>query len=70
MGTLAEIEAAAKLLPIEEQKILLERLLTHLQQPCQTEEDPFAQIIGKFAGEPGYTGRDAEEILYGRGDST
>ena len=34
------------------------------------EPDPVPDIVGAFAGEPGPTGRHAEDILYGHGDES
>jgi hypothetical protein len=67
MSTLAEIEDAATKLPFTQQEELFAFLAERLgRDDCAT--DPVAAIIGAFAGRPGDTGRQAEDILYGRGE--
>jgi len=70
MSTLAEIEAAIESLPTAEQRELLAFLARRVgaenQLPSQG-DDPFARLIGAYAGAREATGRNAEELLYGSG---
>jgi hypothetical protein len=71
MSSLAEIEAAVGDLSDAEQQALLRFLTSQLQHPrgdanAAADGDSFAAVIGLFSGEPGPTGRHAEQILYGR----
>jgi len=72
MSTLAEIEAAIEHLPAPEQEELFVFLARRVKRPVSapstpTEADPFAAVIGAFAGADEATGRKAEGVLYGRG---
>jgi len=68
MSTVAEIEAAVKALPRAQQEklfaLLAERIGRSSASPPGA-EDPFARLIGAYAGPHESTGRKAEEILYG-----
>ena len=69
MSTLAEIEAAIEHLPSREQEELLGLLSRRVQgrhAPAPATEDPFAEVIGAFEGPREATGRNAEDILYGK----
>ena len=69
MSTLAEIEEAVKTLSHAEQEELLAFVAGQIRQGThgvQEEEDSFAAISGAFAGPHEATGRNAEEILYGK----
>ncbi len=68
MSTLAEIEAAVAQLPLPQQETLFTSLAVRLGRSEPAAHDPVTDIIGAFAGEPGDTGRRAEEILYGRSE--
>ena len=67
MSTLAEIEEAIEHLPAPEQEELFVFLAQKVKKPRTAEsvEDPFAAVIGAFAGVQEATGRKAEDILYG-----
>ncbi len=70
MSTLSEIEAAIEHLPVVQQAELLTFLTRRMARPNGTapeNEDPFAAMIGQFAGAREATGRKAEELLYGEG---
>jgi hypothetical protein len=70
MSTLAEIEAAIEKLPAIEREKLFAFLAGRIEKPASvesTDDDPFAAIIGAYAGNREATGRKAEDILYGRG---
>lgn len=70
MSTLAEIEEAIERLPAPEKEelfvFLAQRIKRHVSA-SSAEGDPFAAMIGAFAGPCEATGRNAEAILYGRG---
>jgi hypothetical protein len=69
MSTLAEIETAIEHLPSREQEELfafLSRRMQGRRGPTPASEDPFAAMIGAFEGPREATGRNAEEILYGK----
>jgi hypothetical protein len=68
MSTLAEIEAAVAELPLPQQETLFDLLAARLGRHNPSAHDPVSEVIGAFAGEPGDTGRRAEEILYGRNE--
>jgi hypothetical protein len=65
MSTLLEIEEAIEKLPAPQ----LEELLRYLSGKVGrgTAADPFEAVVGAFTGPQEATGRNAEEILYGRG---
>ena len=67
MSTLAEIEAAVAQLPLPQQEVLFAFLAERLGRRDSSVDDPVNDVIGAFAGEPGATGRHAEDILYGHG---
>ncbi len=70
MSTLSEIEAAIELLPAAQQEELLAFLTHRTKKPdsaAPADVDPFAALIGAFAGAHEATGRNAEELLYGKG---
>ena len=69
MSTLTEIEAAVEALPRPQQEELLAFLVEQMGLPKsqKASEDPFAAVIGAFAGPQESTGRNAEKILYGKG---
>ena len=69
MSTLAEIEAAVEKLSAVEQKALLRLIAERIHSFDASIDDPVTAVIGAFAGEPSDTGRQAEEILYGRGEN-
>ena len=69
MSTLAEIEEAIEHLPSREQEELFAFLSRRMKKTCDeapAAEDPFAAVIGAFEGSREATGRQAEEILYGK----
>ncbi len=66
MSTLAEIEAAIEKLPPPEQEKLFAHLSERLPSLFVLQHDPVKHIAGMLEDEPGYIGRNAEEILYGR----
>ena len=68
MSTVAEIEAAVKALPREQQEELFALLAERIGRSSVGQagaEDAFARFIGAYAGPHEATGRRAEEILYG-----
>jgi hypothetical protein len=70
MSTVAEIEAAVEALSREQQEELFTLLAERIGRPIPApvgEQDPFASMIGAYAGPHEATGRQAEEILYGNG---
>jgi hypothetical protein len=69
MSTLAEIEAAVEKLPPTQQKALFDFLAERLGRHAPAADDPVTDVIGAFAGQPGSTGRHAEEILYALGEA-
>jgi hypothetical protein len=71
MSKLEEIEEAIENLPAVEQEELLAFLTRRLRNTAAVtlaKEDPFAAMIGAFAGPCEATGRKAEDLLYGAGD--
>jgi hypothetical protein len=67
VSTLQEIEAAVENLPRPEQEALLNFLAERVHGPVSAgSKDPFDAVIGAFAGPNAATGREAEEILYGK----
>jgi hypothetical protein len=70
MSTLAEIETAVKSLSRREQEELFDFLAGQIKQTfpaTSAAEDSFAALSGAFSGPHEATGRNAEEILYGKG---
>jgi hypothetical protein len=70
MSTLSEIEAAIEDLPAAQQEELLAYLMRRIKKPANSaaaNDDPFAKMIGAFAGPHEATGRHSEELLYGKG---
>jgi len=68
MSTVAEIEAAVKALPREQQEELFAFFAQRIGRSsagAASAEDAFAPLIGAYAGPHEATGRKAEEILYG-----
>lgn len=66
MSTLAEIEAAADQLPAAEQKALLQFIAERVHRSGALADDPVTAVIGAYHSGTNNTGRDAEDILYGR----
>lgn len=69
MSTVAEIKAAVKSLSHEQQEELFTFLAERIGRPSTgpaNGEDAFALVIGAYAGPHEATGRESEEILYGR----
>ena len=64
MSTLAEIEQAIEHLPAPEQEELFVFLAQKVKKPgaAGSVEDPFAAVIGAFAGAQEATGRKAEDF--------
>ena len=67
MSTLAEIEDAIEHLPAAEKEellVFLSHRVIRTGAVVPEVEDPFAALIGAFAGPLEATGRNAEEVLY------
>jgi len=68
MSTLQEIEAAVENLARDQQEELLAFLAKRVGRSLPFEpQDPFDEVIGAYVGPAEATGRNAEEILYGKG---
>jgi hypothetical protein len=70
MSTVAEIETAIEKLPIPQQEEIFAFLALRSDKRTTAtlgNEDPFAALIGAYAGPREATGRNAEDVLYGRG---
>ncbi|MEO6785344.1 MAG: hypothetical protein ABI318_04350 [Chthoniobacteraceae bacterium] len=69
MSTLAEIKEAIEHLSSRDQEELFAFFSRRMNRPnrvAPATEDPFATVIGVFEGAREATGRQAEEILYGK----
>lgn len=67
MSTLQEIEAAVDRLPRALQEDLFAFIAERIGRPLSVgTQDPFDAMIGAFAGPAEATGRNTEQILYGK----